>query len=155
MDEKTIRKVVSVLRILIIAVGAVLCGAIIVKSGADETFVEGQERYGTLLDTLLYIIYAVGVACGAAALLFGLYFFATNLTNRVGTLSGGGAFILIGLISFFVLADGTVLRAYELSGIVVSELESHVAGGCMYFVYLLGAVAIASVVVAEVNRAIK
>ena len=31
------------------------------KSGADETFVEGQERYGALLDNLFYIIYAVGM----------------------------------------------------------------------------------------------
>ncbi|MGB0150618.1 MAG: hypothetical protein ACPF87_06990, partial [Flavobacteriales bacterium] len=68
-------------------------------------------RYGALLDNLFYIIYAVGIACGAAAILFGLYFFVTNLKERMGTLMGIGAFAVIGLVSFYVLADSTVLRA--------------------------------------------
>jgi hypothetical protein len=48
-----------------------------------------------------------------------------------------------------------VLKAYEASGITVTEGESWFAGGGMYFVYLLGAVAMLSIVVAEVNKAIK
>ena len=140
---------------MVIVAGAVLCVTITSKSGADETFVEGQERYGALLDNLFYIIYAVGIACGAAAILFGLYFFVTNLKERMGTLMGIGAFAVIGLVSFYVLADSTVLRAYEASGITVTEGESMFAGGGMYFVYLLGAVALASILLAEVNKAIK
>ena len=155
MDDKTIKTVLSAVRMLVIVAGAVLCLTITSKSGADETFVEGQERYGALLDNLFYIIYAVGIACGAAAVLFGLYFFATNFKDRMGTLVGVGAFAVLGLISYYALADRTVLRAYEASGITVTEGESWFAGGGMYFVYLLGAAAIASIVVAEVNKAIK
>ena len=155
MDEKTIKTVLSAVRMLVIVTGVVLCVTITSKSGADETFVEGQERYGALLDNLFYIIYAVGIACGAAAVLFGLYFFSTNLKDRMGTLAGVGAFAVLGLISYYALADRTVLRAYEASGITVTEGESWFAGGGMYFVYLLGAAAIASIVVAEVNKAIK
>ena len=155
MDDKTIKTVLSAVRMLVIVAGAVLCVTITSKSGADETFVEGQERYGALLDNLFYIIYAVGIACGAAAVLFGLYFFATNLKDRMGTLIGVAGFVVLGLLSFYVLADTTVLKAYEASGITVTEGESMFAGGGMYFVYLLGLVAIASIVVAEVNKAIK
>ena len=74
MEDKTIKSVLSAVRMLVIVAGALLCVMITSKSGADETFVEGQERYGLLLDNLFYIIYAVGIACAAAALLFGLYF---------------------------------------------------------------------------------
>ena len=155
MGDKTIKTVLSAVRMLVIVLGALLCVMITSKSGADETFVEGQERYGGLLDNLFYIIYAVGVACGAAAVLFGLYFFATNLKDRMGTLIGVAGFTLLGLVSFYVLADSTVLNAYEASGITVTEGESMFAGGGMYFVYLLGLVAIGSIVVAEVNKAIK
>ena len=155
MGDKTIKTVLSAVRMLVIVAGALLCIMITSKSGADETFVEGQERYGALLDNLFYIIYAVGVACGAAALLFGLYFFVTNIKDRMGTLVGVAGFAVLGLVSFYVLADGTVLRAYEASGITVTEGESMFAGGGMYFVYLLGLAAIASIVVAEVNKAIK
>ena len=155
MGDKTIKTVLSAVRMLVIVAGALLCIMITSKSGADETFVEGQERYGALLDNLFYIIYAVGVACAAAALLFGLYFFVTNIKDRMGTLVGVAGFAVLGLVSFYVLADSTVLRAYEASGITVTEGESMFAGGGMYFVYLLGLVAIASIVVAEVNKAIK
>ena len=155
MGDKTIKTVLSAVRMLVIVLGALLCVMITSKSGADETFVEGQERYGGLLDNLFYIIYAVGVACGAAALLFGLYFFVTNIKDRMGTLVGVAGFAVLGLVSFYVLADSTVLRAYEASGITVTEGESMFAGGGMYFVYLLGLAAIASIVVAEVNKAIK
>ena len=155
MGDKTIKTVLSAVRMLVIVAGALLCIMITSKSGADETFVEGQERYGALLDNLFYIIYAVGVACAAAALLFGLYFFVTNIKDRMGTLVGVAGFAVLGLASFYVLADSTVLRAYEASGITVTEGESMFAGGGMYFVYLLGLAAIASIVVAEVNKAIK
>ena len=155
MGDKTIKTVLSAVRMLVIVLGALLCIMITSKSGADETFVEGQERYGGLLDNLFYIIYAVGIACGAAAVLFGLYFFATNLKDRMGTLIGVAGFAVLGLVSFYVLADTTVLNAYEASGITVTEGESMFAGGGMYFVYLLGLAAIASIVVAEVNKAIK
>ncbi|MEY3009895.1 MAG: hypothetical protein RLZZ314_537 [Bacteroidota bacterium] len=155
MGDKTIKTVLSAVRMLVIVAGALLCVMITSKSGTDETFVEGQERYGALLDNLFYIIYAVGIACGAAAVLFGLYFFATNLKERMGTLVGVGAFAVLGLISFYGLADSKVLKAYEASGITVTEGESWFAGGGMYFVYLLGAVAMLSIVVAEVNKAIK
>jgi hypothetical protein len=155
MGDKTIKTVLSAVRMLVIVAGALLCIMITSKSGADETFVEGQERYGALLDNLFYIIYAVGIACGAAAVLFGLYFFATNLKAKMGTLIGVAGFAVIGLVSFYGLADSTVLRAYEASGITVTEGESLFAGGGMYFVYLLGLVALGSIVVAEVNKAIK
>jgi hypothetical protein len=155
MGDKTIKTVLSAVRMLVIVAGAVLCVMITSKSGTDETFVEGQERYGALLDNLFYIIYAVGIACGAAAVLFGLYFFATNFKARMGTLVGVAAFAVLGLISFYGLADTSVLRAYEASGITVTEGESWFAGGGMYFVYLLGATALLAIVVAEVNKAIK
>ena len=155
MGDKTIKTVLSAVRMLVIVAGALLCIMITSKSGADETFVEGQERYGILLDNLFYIIYAVGIACGAAAVLFGLYFFATNLKAKMGTLIGIAGFAVLGLVSFCALADSTVLRAYEASGITVTEGESLFAGGGMYFVYLLGLVALGSIVVAEVNKAIK
>ena len=57
---------------LVIVAGALLSIMITSKSERMETFVEGQERYGALLDSLFYIIYFVGIACAAAAVLFGL-----------------------------------------------------------------------------------
>ena len=57
MADKGLRLGLSSLRIGIIVVGILLSYLITSRSGSDETFVEGQERYGALLDGLFYIIY--------------------------------------------------------------------------------------------------
>ena len=159
MGDKGLRLGLSVLRIAVIVAGVVLSYMITSRSGTDETFVEGQERYGALLDGLFYIIYFVGVACAAAAVLFGLGFLVLKLMNDpksvMGTLIGFAGFVVIGLLSFYVLADDTVLNAYEASGITVSTGESMFAGGGLYFVYLLGSLSILTLVVAEVRSALK
>ncbi len=64
-------------------------------------------------------------------------------------------FLLIGLLSYFAFADGTVMNAYESSGITVTESESVFAGGSMIYVYLLGILAVASIVWAEVSSIFK
>ena len=72
------------LRIGVIVAGVLLSYMITSRSGADETFVEGQERYGALLDGLFYIIYFVGIACatrGASISLQG----SLQRTNSPGT----------------------------------------------------------------------
>ena len=67
MGDKGLRLGLSSLRIAVIVAGILLSYLITSRSGSDETFVEGQERYGALLDGLFYIIYFVGIACAAAA----------------------------------------------------------------------------------------
>lgn len=159
MGDKGLRLGLSVLRIGVIVAGVVLSYMITSRSGADETFVEGQERYGALLDGLFYIIYFVGVACAAAAVLFGLGFLILKMKNDpksvLGTIAGFLGFVVLGLVSFYGLADDTVLRAYEASGITVTPGESLFAGGGLYFVYLLGALSIITIVVAEIRSALK
>jgi len=59
------------------------------------------------------------------------------------------------LLSFYVLADDSVLNAYEVSGITVTNGESLFAGGGLYFVYLLGTISILTIVVSEVSSALK
>jgi hypothetical protein len=155
MGDKGLRLGLSGFRIAVIVAGILLSYLITSRSGSDETFVEGQERYGGLLDGLFYIIYFVGALCAAAAIIFGLIFFVANIKEKMGTLGGIIGFLILGLISFYVLADDTVLRAYEASGITVTAGESMFAGGGLYFVYLLGGLSILTIVAAEVRSALK
>jgi hypothetical protein len=159
MEENKINFILSALRIGIISLGVILVIIIVSNSVADESFVEGDANYGGFLDLMFYIIYAVGIAAALAAVLFGLYNFVMNLVNdyrsQIGTLTGISVFLLIGLLSYFAFADGTVMKAYESSGITVSESESIFAGGSMIYVYLLGLAAIASIVWAEVSSIFK
>jgi|TARA_B110000046_G_scaffold180329_2_gene210812 hypothetical protein len=159
MDENKINFILSTLRIAIIALGVVLMGIIVSSSVADESYVEGEANYGGFLDWMFYIIYTVGIATAVAALGFGIYSFVMKLVNdfksQIGTLTGMSIFLLIGLLSYFAFADGTVMSAYESSGISVTESESVFAGGSMIYVYMLGIVAVASIVWAEVSSIFK
>ncbi len=159
MEENKINFILSALRIGIISLGVILVIIIVSSSVADESFVEGDANYGGFLDLMFYIIYAVGIAAALAAVGFGIYNFVMSLVDdyraQIGTLTGLSVFLLIGLLSYFAFADGTVMKAYESSGITVSESESIFAGGSMIYVYLLGIVAIASIVWAEVSSILK
>ncbi|MBT6174970.1 MAG: hypothetical protein P8L80_03040 [Flavobacteriales bacterium] len=159
MEENKINSALTGLRLVIIALGVLLVAIIIGKSNGDESFVEGEASYGVYLDWMFYIIYTVGIACSVAAVGFGIYAFVMKLVNdfksQLGTLAGGSVFAMIGLASYFILADGTVLNAYEASGITVTESESIFAGGSMIYVYLLFVVAAASIIWAEVSSTFK
>jgi len=159
MDGNKLTRNLSGLRLAIIFLGVSLVIKILLSSVPDESFIEGDENYGKYLDGLFYIIYAVGAACAVAAVGFGLFTFGKNLKNdfqsQIGTLTGLSVFLILGLVSYFVLADSTVLNAYEASGITVTSSESVFAGGSMIFVYVLGIAAMLSVVWAEVSSIIK
>ena len=159
MEENKFNFALTGLRLMIISLGVILVAIIIGKSNGDESFVEGEASYGIYLDWMFYIIYTVGIACSLAAVGFGVYSFVMKLVNdfksQLGTLAGISVFAIIGLVSYFILADGAVLSAYEVSGIAVSESESIFAGGSMIYVYLLFVVAAASIVWAEVSSIFK
>lgn len=111
------------------------------------------------LDAVLYIVYIVGLVCTLAAIGFGVSMFIKKLRSdfksQIGTLIGFSVFLILGLISYFVLADSTVLDAYEASGIEVSENVSRFAGGSVFSVYILSIAAILSVVWGAVRNIIK
>ncbi len=155
MNDKTLRVSLSILRSVIIAVGSILLLMIAQKSGTDETYNDGMANYGSQLD-LVYNITLVALAlCVIAALGFGLLFFLTNIKQRLTTLLGIVGFVVIGLVSFYVLADGTVLKAYETGGVTVTEGESIFAGGGIYMTYILGAIALGAIIWAEVSKIFK
>jgi hypothetical protein len=140
---------------VIIAVGSILLIMIAQNSGTDETYNDGMANYGTQLD-LVYTITLIALAlCIVAALAFGLVFFLSNIKQRLTTLLGIVGFVVIGLISFYVLADGTVLKAYETGGATVTEGESIFAGGGIYMTYILGVIALGAIVWAEVSKIFK
>ena len=67
MKDNNLTLILSGLRLAVIALGVLLVAIIVMSSVADESFVEGDANYGTYLDWLFYIIYAVGAACAGAA----------------------------------------------------------------------------------------
>jgi hypothetical protein len=154
MGDKFIQMALSALRIGIIAAGTLLTLLIVRNSVAEESVVEANENYGVYLDYLLNMVYAVGIAAAAGAVLFGIYQFVSNIKQKLGALIGIVAFTVLGLVSFYGLSDAAT-ESYQLGGMMVSPGDDLLAGGGLYFSYLLGAISIIAVIVAEVSRLFK
>jgi len=74
MMDSVLRISLSILRSVIIVIGAVLCIMIVAKSGSEEMYVEGMANYGTLLNIVYWMTIVVGLLCAAAAVIFGIIF---------------------------------------------------------------------------------
>jgi len=154
MKDQAIKTLLAVVRSAIVVAGIVLSVLIAGRSVANESVVEASERYGTWLDWLLYINYGVVIACAAGAILFGLGLFVLNLRQRVATVVGLAAFVVITLVSYSLATD-EVLKAYEASGLVVTAAESKFSDAGLIMSYILGAASVVAIVAAELTRAFK
>jgi|1048.fasta_scaffold49252_2 hypothetical protein len=154
MKDKAIKTTLAVVRSAIVVAGIVLSVLIAGRSVANESVAEASERYGALLDQLLYINYGVVIACAAGAILFGLGLFVLNLKQRMSTVIGLAAFAVIGVISYSMATD-EVLKAYEAGGLVVTAAESKLSDMGLILSYILGAASIVAIVAAELTRAFK
>jgi hypothetical protein len=154
MKDQAIKKVLAVVRSAIVVAGVVLSVLIAGRSVANESVVEASERYGGLLDQLLYINYGVVIACAAGAILFGIGLFLTNLRQRISTVVGIAAFVVMALVSYS-LASGEVLKAFEAGGLVVTAAESKLSEAGLILSYILGVTSIVAIIAAELTRAFK
>ncbi|MFT4779351.1 MAG: magnesium-transporting ATPase (P-type) [Flavobacteriales bacterium] len=154
MMDSVLRISLSVLRSVIIVIGAVLCIMIVAKSGSEEMYVEGMANYGTLLNIVYWMTIVVGLLCAAAAVIFGIIFFFSNIKKNMGMLVGITAFVVLALISTFVLADGSINDAWRVDG-GVTTTESLLGGGGIMLSYLLGAIALGAIAWTEVSRFFK
>jgi hypothetical protein len=154
MKDKAIKTTLAVVRSAIVVAGILLSILIAGRSVANESVAQASERYGALLDQLLYINYGVVIACAAGAIIFGVGLFVLNLKQRMSTVIGLAAFAVMAVISYSLASD-EVLKAFEAGGLVVTAAESKLSETGLILSYILGGVSIAAIVAAELTRAFK
>ena len=147
MKAISIRSALVALRILIIVLGCVW-----VMSAINSDDPNGPVE--SLVSLNLY----TGVVCVVAILGFGLYHFAQKLMTQpkraMGALIGFAVFFLAGLIAW-VMADTTVTEAMLMGGSIVTEQDVKIADASIQFIYILGILAIVSIVVVEGKAILK
>jgi hypothetical protein len=91
-----------------------------------------------------------------AAVIFGIVFFVMNIKKRMGMLIGLVAFVLIALVSFYGLASDEIYPALlKIQDEVVTPKISQFSGGGLIMTYILGGVAIVTILWAEVSKIFK
>ena len=135
------------LRVLIIVLGCIW-----VVSAINSDNPNGPVE--NLVNLNLY----TGAVCVLAILGFGVYHFAQKLVSNpkraMGTLIGFVVFFVAGLIAW-ALADTTVTPAMVASGAVVTEQDVKIADASIQFIYILGILALVSILVVEGKSILK
>jgi hypothetical protein len=152
MDMKKVEFIGNVLKVVIGAVGAILCLMII---SADKC----PDSPNELCDGTIPIIgYAINLSlgalllCGVVALLFGLIYFAGHIKQSKGTLFGLVGLGVIAGISYAMAAD----EVYpEWEKVDVTAQVSKLSGMGINFVLILLALAVLTALFSEVTKLVK
>ena len=147
MDTKTIGLIGTVVKVLIAVLGAIFCIAIIANSDA----IEGGDKVN-YLDWALKITYIAMALCIGIALLFGLYFFITNIGKSKGMLFALIGFIVVMVIAY-AMADDTVTNAWAAHG--VTQKVSKLSSMGIWATFLLLGIAVVMALWSEVSKLIK
>ena len=147
MQANVIRTSLTALRVLIIVLGCIW-----VVSAINSDNPNGPVE--SLVNLNLY----TGAVCVLAILGFGVYHFAQKLVSNpkraMGTLIGFVVFFVAGLIAW-ALADTTVTPAMVASGAIVTEQDVKIADASIQFIYILGILALVSILVVEGKSILK
>lgn len=141
-------RILTIVAVVIGVVSILMLGSIL--GAGDEAIQSGAEA--GVVNPLMYIAYVVFIIAVAATLVFTVVNTFTNASGLKNTLIGVGAFAVIGLICYFVLATGqkTVLREGEL----LSESGSRLVGAGLYMFYILAAGAIGAMLFTGIKKMI-
>lgn len=137
-----LHKILKIVGLVISLVGVYFLANILMKG--DDTIIES----GTGIDGFLFTAYIIFALVVIAVVIFGLKaLFSGNIKNTLIIL---GAFIVVIAISY-AMADNTPMVLKD--GDMLSEAGSKWVGAGLYTFYLLGAIAIVSMIVSGFKRA--
>ena len=142
----------KILTIIAGVVGVIAMIFLIRIIGAGDEAIKAGESSGTV-NTFMYIAYAILTITIALVIVFTLKNLITHPAMLKSALMSVGAFVLLGLICYFVFAEGveTPLR----DGKVLSIGDSKLVGAGLYMFYALAFIAVGTMLFSGIKKMIK
>ena len=119
--------------------------------GVGDEAIKAGESSG-IVNTFMYIAYTILALILVLVVLFTLKNIFSNAATLKSTLMGVGAFLVVGLICYF-LATGVETPMKE--GEVLSAGDSKLIGAGLYMFYALAIIAIGSMLFSGIKKMIK
>jgi hypothetical protein len=119
--------------------------------GVGDEAIKAGESSG-IVNTFMYIAYTILALILVLVVLFTLKNIFSNAATLKSTLMGVGAFLVVGLICYF-LATGVETPLKE--GEVLSAGDSKLIGAGLYMFYALAIIAIGSMLFSGIKKMIK
>jgi len=147
MDNKKLGTVLTVIA-FIIGVAGIILGIAIMGTPEEEHYDPGFQSMvsGTIQFTNVLLIIAA-----AAAILFGLYYFVTNIKKNIPLLIGILVFVVIGIVSYSMAGDAVPARVAD----ELTPQTSKLSGAGLGVMYVLLIIALLSAVIGEISRIFK
>jgi len=147
MDNKKLDTILTVIA-FIIGVAGIILGIVIMGTPEAEHFDPGFQSLvsGTIQFTNILLIVAA-----AAAILFGLYYFITNIKRNIPLLIGILVFAVIAIVSYSMAGDAVPSEYVD----ELTPQTSKLSGAGLGVMYVLLIVALLSAVIGEVSRIFK
>jgi len=137
-----LHKIIKILALIISIIGIAFLGMMIMKGDVEI------KETGAGIDGFIYTSYLIFALVVIAVIIFGLKgLMSGNIKNTLIIL---GAFIAVVAISY-ALADGTPMELTDKT--MLSESGSKWVGAGLYAFYILGVVAIASMILSGFKKA--
>lgn len=138
MDAKKLDTVLTIIAFIIGIFGLIL--GIRIMSGYED-----------VISTAIWMIFALMIVAGGAAILFGLIGLLTNIKRNISLLIGLIAFVVLAFICYNLASD-EVLKTY---GEGVTPSTSQLSGMGLMVMYVLVVVAVALAIIGEIVRIFK
>jgi uncharacterized membrane protein YwaF len=132
MDLQKLLKIVAA----VVGVLSIVFLVSIISTG-DDAIKAGEAA--SSVNTFMYVAYFILAVAVLAVLVFTIFNLISNAAGLKNTLMSVGAFLVLALICYFILATGTetVLK----DGSILTESESKLVGAGLYLFYALAIVA--------------
>ena len=146
-------KIFRIVTVLLCLAGALFL-VLIVSTG--DPIIEAAYDAGestSSVDNMAYVAYVTFGLILAFVLIFVITNLFTNKGSLKSTLIGGGAFIAILFISYILSGGDTTI--YKHSEGVATETASHMVGAGLVAFYILGVLAIGSILFTGIKKLIK
>ncbi|HPE55863.1 MAG TPA: hypothetical protein P5514_08470 [Bacteroidales bacterium] len=135
--DKTILNIFKGVMLVLIALAVILQILVLIK---------GEEGLvgSSVLDNYAYLAYVAIILTTFLAILFPVMFMIQNPKNALKILAGIAGLVVLGFICYSI-ADNTfnVVRLEELK---TTKEVSRLVGGALYFTYIVGGIAVVSII---------
>ena len=132
MDLQKLLKIVAA----VVGVLSIVFLVSIISTG-DDAIKAGEAA--SSVNTFMYVAYFILAVAVLAVLVFTIFNLISNAAGLKKTLMSVGAFLVLALICYFILATGT--EAVLKDGSILTESESKLVGAGLYLFYALAIVA--------------
>lgn len=153
MENQGMKTGLGIARIVIAVIGVILCGLIISNADSEMPVGEAMVVQGGNLDGALWITYILVVLCAAAAVVYGLVNVIRNPKGNMGSVLGVVGMVVVFLIAYYGIADGSVTDKQAAEGVTSSI--SLMTGAGLMVLYVVTIITLVTVVWAEVSRIFK